>query len=186
MIDYKTATRKELTREFKRLQRITNDKNFTTHIEFWKFPEIVLPNEQAIAVSSGRMEGNFWLIILTNQRIIFLDTFWLTGLKQVALDLSSITSVIGEKTAVFGKIIITAGYSHTYTITRVSKISITPFTDLVKQAIEDFNSQHKNSQPTQGQNNDDFITKLERLANLRDKGIITEQEFQDQKSKLLR
>ncbi|OCF98892.1 hypothetical protein A9G10_06455 [Gilliamella sp. wkB308] len=185
MIDYKTATKAELLAEFERLKKLSNDDGFFTKKEFLHFPQIAMPGEAPIAVSSGKMDGKTWLIILTNHRVIFLDKGIFFGLKQVALDLSHISSVGGETKFLSGEITIAAD-GHTYTVENVSKKGVVPFTNMVKQAIEELKQSKEQSTNTQqnAASNDPF-EQLERLASLKEKGIITEEEFQAQKAKIL-
>lgn len=187
MIDYKTATKAELLAEFERLKKISHDDGFFTKKEFLHFPQIAMPNETPIGISSGSMDGKTWLIILTNQRVIFLDKGMFFGLKQVALDLSHISSVGGETKLLFGEITIAAD-GHTYTVENVSKKGVVPFTNMIKQAIEALKQskeQSANNHAQQPATNNDPFEQLERLASLKEKGIITEEEFQAQKAKIL-
>ena len=184
MIDYKTATKAELLAEFERLKKLSNDDGFFTKKEFLHFPQIAMPGEAPIAVSSGKMDGKTWLIILTNQRVIFLDKGFFFGVKQVAVDLSTISSVGGQTKILFGQIIIAAG-GHTYTVENVPKKNVIPFTNMVKQAMEDLRQgQASSARQTQATSNDP-LEQLERLASLKEKGVITEEEFQAQKAKIL-
>jgi hypothetical protein len=186
MIDYKTATKAELLAEFERLKMASKDDGFFTKKEFLHFPQIAMPNETPSAISSGSMDGKTWLIILTNYRVIFLDKGMFFGLKQIALDLSHISSVGGETKIIYGEITIAAD-GHTYTVENVSKKGVVPFTNMVKQAIEALKQSKEQSTNTQqpAANNNDPFEQLERLASLKEKDIITEEEFQAQKAKIL-
>lgn len=184
MIDYKTASKNELLKEFERLKKVTNDTGAWTKKEFLHFPEIAMPDETPLAVSSGSMDGKTWLIILTNKRVVFLDKGMIYGLKQIAVDLSSISSVGCQTKLLFGLILITAGGKN-YSIEYISKKTVVPFTNLVKQAMEEAKHIHVSPVVQQAISSDDMVSKLERLAVLKEKGIITEEEFQDQKAKIL-
>lgn len=184
MLDYKTATKDQLLAEFERLKKLSNDDGFFTKKEFLHFPQIAMPGEAPIAISSGLMDANTWLIILTNQRVIFLDKGMFFGVKQVAIDLSTISSVGGQTKILFGQIVIAAG-GYTYTIEDVPKKNVIPFTNMVKQAMEDLR-QGRASNANQPQTTiNDPLEQLERLASLKEKGILTEEEFQAQKAKIL-
>jgi hypothetical protein len=187
MIDYKTATKAELLEEFERLKKLSKDSGFFTKKEFLHFPKIAMPNETPIAISSGQMDGKTWLIILTNHRVIFLDKGMFFGLKQIALNLSHISSVGGQTKILFGQIVIAAD-GHTYTVENVNKDNVIPFTNMVKEAMEatKLKQNGANSQQTQQPTtNNDPYEQLEKLASLKEKGVITEEEFQAQKAKIL-
>lgn len=184
MIDYTTATKDQLLAEFDRLKKSSNDSGFFTSKEFLHFPKIAMPGEAPIAVSSGKMDGKTWLIILTNQRVIFLDKGMFFGVKQVAVDLSTISSVGGQTKILSGQIVIAAG-GHTYTVENVPKKNVIPFTNMVKQAMEDLRQGRGASANQPQTTSNDPLEQLERLASLKEKGIITEEEFQAQKAKIL-
>jgi hypothetical protein len=148
------------------------------------YPEIAMPNEIAIGVSSRYMDRKTWLIILTNKRVIFLDKGMFFGLKQIEINLSSISSVGGRTRILYGEIIIGAG-EHTYSIANVPKKNVIPFTNLIKQAMEDLNQENGARTAKHSYDSDDSVDKLERLASLKERGLLTEEEFQKQKDKIL-
>ncbi|MDQ2129551.1 PH domain-containing protein [Leclercia adecarboxylata] len=180
MIDYTQATDAQLKEEFKRLAKVSGDVPFGTKKEFFHLPKILNTGEAPLAVASGLMDGNTWLITLTNQRVIFLDKGMIYGVKQVDINLKDIVSVGGKTGLLLGDIMIsTAGQN--YTVTNVQKGSVIPFTNLVNE------TRNKKNEPksTNIQESDDFISRLERLAALKEKGILSEEEFQQQKQRIL-
>lgn len=79
------------------------------------------------------MDGNTWLITLTNQRVVFLDKGMLFGVKQVDVNLPNIVSVGGKTGLLLGEITISTS-GQNYTIKNVAKTSVIPFTNLVNEA----------------------------------------------------
>ncbi|WP_240725954.1 PH domain-containing protein [Escherichia sp. E4208] len=67
------------------------------------------------------MDGNTWLITLTNQRVIFLDKGMIFGVKQVDISLRNIVSVGGKTGLIFGEIMISTS-GQNYTIKKRYKI----------------------------------------------------------------
>lgn len=182
MFDYKKASKAELKQEFARLKEITRDDGFFTTKEFFHLPQILQTNEQVLAIASGLLDGTTWLIALTNHRVIFLDKGFISGLKQLSIDLDKITSVGCKTGLLFGKIII-ATNSAEYTITQIYKTTVLLFTNLINQAAEDSKKVAGHGIPEKKEN--DVIGQLERLAELKNKGILTDEEFTVQKMKLL-
>ncbi|WP_370558909.1 PH domain-containing protein [Edwardsiella tarda] len=192
MLNYKTATKEQLKEEFIRLSNIVNDSPFGTKKEFFHLPEILNSGETPLAVASGIMENNTWLITLTNQRVIFLDKGMVFGLKQVDVRLQDIVSVGGKTGLMFGEIqISTTGQN--YFIKNVLKKVIIPFTNLINETR---NNKDNLNQPAQHATTthddatvklsfDEQMTKIERLADMRDEGILTDEEFQQQKQRIL-
>ncbi len=181
MFDFKNASNKERKKEYKRIANEIGDDQFFTKKELKYLPEILMENEQVLAFSSGVMDGNTWLITLTNERVIFLDKGILYGLKQTTIDLEKINAISGSTGLVFGKIIINDGYTERQ-IKNVWKKTVRLFTNKVQEAIEAKKSKRGASQAV---NEESGYEKLEKLASLRDKGIISEEEFVIEKKKIL-
>lgn len=178
--DFKSASLSEKKAEFDRIAKVIGDDQFFTKKELNHLPEILANGEEVIAFSSGIMDGNTWLITLTDRRVIFLDKGLLYGLKQVSIDMDKISSVTGETGLIFGKIKIKDGIADRV-IDNVWKKTVVPFTNLLRDAIE----RRKASSAQSSIPEDDIISKLERLAALRDRGILSDAEFDAQKQKIL-
>jgi hypothetical protein len=154
---------------------------FGTKKEINYLPQILSEDEKIIYLTSGLMNNNTWLITCTNKRVIFLDKGMIYGLKQCETSLEKINSIEQKTGLIFGEISIWDGSSK-MTIKNVMKRTVKPFVDAVNKAIENKknNSQgNKTSQPV------DFVLQLEKLAELKNKGIITEEEFQIKKKECL-
>lgn len=186
MIDYKTATKDQLKTEMKRLAGVVSDTPFGTKKEFFHLPEILNSGEQPVAIASGMMDGNTWLITLTNKRVIFLDKGMIFGVKQVDINLNNIVSVGGKTGLMFGEIMISTS-GQNYTIKNVMKGSVIPFTNLVNETKNSLNiPAQQQKEPTKDiQSFDDQMAKIERLAEMKQEGILTEEEFQQQKHRIL-
>lgn len=183
MIDYKKASQQQLKEEYKRLSDVVSNVAFGTKKEFFHLPNILNENEQPLAVASGVMDGNTWLITLTNQRVIFLDKGMLFGVKQVDVNLKDVVSVGGKTGLLLGSITISTS-GQNYTIKDVAKASVIPFTNLVNATRNNLSANQEN--PIAGKDdNADIVSQLERIAALKEKGILTEDEFQQQKQRLL-
>lgn len=181
MLDYKKATQQQLKEEYKRLSEIVSNVSFGTKKEFFHLPNILNENEQPLAIASGMMDGNTWLITLTNQRVIFLDKGMLFGVKQVDISLKDIVSVGGKTGMILGSITISTS-GQNYTIKDVAKQSVIPFTNLVNSTRNNLSTQAEKITST---NDKDIVAQLERLASLKEKGILTEEEFLQQKQRIL-
>ena len=179
--NYKTASKKEIKSEFNRIAKELGDDRFFTKKELNYLPEILQDGEQILAFSSGLMNGNTWLISLTDRRIILLDKGMIYGLKQESIPLNRVNAVSGSTGLFFGKIIITDG-AKDREITMVWKKTVKIFTNKCQDAIYTLNQvQHQVLQ----QPEEDPYAKLEKLASLKGKGIISEDEFETEKKKIL-
>lgn len=184
MFDYKNATNKELHGEYKRIAAKAGDDQFFTKKELNFLPEVLMDNEELLAFSSGLMDNNTWLIALTNKRVIFLDKGLIYGLKQSSIPINKIQNVMGKTGIFFGDIAISDG-STTHLITNVIKHTVKPFTNMLQEQIEIAGSQISERENSTTSGKDDTIDKLEKLADLHEKGILTAEEFVAEKAKIL-
>ncbi|MFP1789583.1 PH domain-containing protein [Lonsdalea quercina] len=186
MIDYKTASKEQLKAEMKRLCSVVSDVPFATKKEFFHLPEILSEGETPLAVATGIMDGNTWLITLTNKRVIFLDKGMLYGVKQIDVNLSNIVSVGGKTGILLGEILISTS-GQNYTIKNVMKASVIPFTNLINETRNNQREpSQKPQQPTESSISfDEKIEKIKKLAAMKEDGILTDEEFQIQKQRIL-
>jgi len=183
--NYKNASKQELRAKYKEIADKIGDDQFFTKKELDYLPEILSDGEEIIAFTSGVMDGNTWLITLTDKRIIFLDKGMIYGLEQTIINLDKINSVSGKTGIFFGEIFIEDGANERH-IDNVWKGTVKIFTNLVMEAIENHRNKLNTPQVIQQQvTEEDPYAKLEKLAGLRDKGIISEEEFTVAKQKLL-
>ena len=156
---------------------------FGTKKEIESLPEVLREGETIKGLTSGLTDGNTWLIVCTERRIIFLDKGMFYGLKQKETRLEKINSIEHKIGMLFGKITIWDGASQ-ITIDNVNNKSVPPFLEAVNTAIEALKNKANAPAPA-GNEQVDVASQLGKLADLRDKGVLTEEEFQGQKKKLL-
>jgi hypothetical protein len=186
MFDFKNASKQDLKAEYNRIAREIGDDRFFTKKELNHLPEILMDGEQVLAFASGVMDGSTWLIALTDHRVIFLDKGLLFGLKQVSINLDKINAVSGSTGLVFGTIRIEDAASERI-IKNVRKQTVAGFTSKVRDALSAHRRpaialEPKPAVPTPA---DDLVSKLERLAALKERGMLTEKEFSEQKNRVL-
>ena len=181
--DFKNGSKTDLKLEYNRIAKEIGDDQFFTKKELNHLPKILAEGEQILAFTSGLMNGNTWLITLTDRRIIFLDKGMIFGLKQTTIDLDKVNSVSGTIGLIFGVIKIEDGAAQRE-IRNVWKKSVVKFTNKVSDAIEKRKALSRSSHSS-NESEDDVISKIERLASLFEKGLINEMEFIKQKQKLL-
>jgi leucyl aminopeptidase len=106
----------------------------------------------------------------------------LFGLKQMELPLSHISAISHKTGLVLGKIeVSTAG--GTKLIDMIDKKDVAKVAQIISDLVNWTRSMQ--SAPIQSPVATDLATQLERLAALRNQGILTDAEFQQQKAKLL-
>lgn len=180
--NWKTASADERKGECKRLAAEIGDDQFFTKKELNHLPEVLGDGEQVLSFVSGLYQNSTWLVALTDTRLLFLNKGMVFGLKQTTLDLSKVYSVTAKTGIVFGKITVDAGSEHV--IDNVLKKTVVPFTNKVQTQMTALKqgSAVTTFAPVAPAS---IVDQLERLASLRDKGILSDEEFSAQKAKLL-
>ena len=179
--DFKNAAPNDLKAEYSRIAKEIGDDQFFTKKELNHLPQILADGEQILAFTSGLMDSNTWLITLTDRRIIFLDKGMIYGLKQTTIDLDKVNAISGETGLIFGKIKVEDGAKERL-IDMVWKKTVVNFTNKARDAIE---ARKRPLHQPAAARADDLVSRLERLAGLKDKGILSQQEFEQQNAKLL-
>ena len=157
---------------------------FGTKKEIRYLPDILSNDETILSLTSGMMDGNTWLIVCTERRVIFLDKGMIYGLKQRETPLDKINSVEQKTGMMFGSIGIWDGAAH-MEIKNVMKKTVKPFVEAVNSAREALKVAEKHEHPPSASKGSDITSQLERLADLRERGFLTDLEFQAQKAKIL-
>lgn len=182
MINYKTATKSELEAEYKRLIRVVYGDGLLpyqgTKKEFLHLPKVLGNEETPIAIVSGMLENSTWLMTLTNHRIILLDKGFLFGLKQKDLALSEIKGIHGSTGALYGTLSIMSGVN--LEIKHVEKRCVVPFVNLVNKERGLHEPQAQKITPQVS-----TLDQIERLAALKEKGMLSDEEFTAEKNKIL-
>lgn len=178
MFDFKHGPQAERSAHFDRIARETGDDRFLTRRELKALPDLLAAGEQVFAFSSGFMDGKSWLIVLTDKRILFLNKGFLYGLDQSSISLDKINSISGSTGILFGDIVVEDG-ANKHWIKRVWKGSVAKFIAKAREVMEN---------RKQGVGVSDEYARyaaIEWLATLKERGSITQDEFDAQKRLLL-
>ncbi len=154
---------------------------FWTRKEIRALPEILEHDESVKAITSGLMDNATWLAVCTDRRVIFMNRGMFYGLRQIQVPLDRIQAIDHEFTIFFGSIRVWDGAS-AFTISMVLKSSILPFVKVAQEQMQIARKGIKTEAPTAS---NDVASQLQKLAELKEKGYLTEEEFQSQKKKLL-
>lgn len=167
-----------------RLKELGDIDTFGTKKEIKELPDLLYKEETIEYLTSGTLNGNTWLVVCTNKRILFVNTGLLFGCKQLEIPLEKVNSVETTKGLLFGKIRIWDGAS-SMVIDNVGKSTLQPFVNAVNNARDRLKDNNPQTKTEKSNDTNDYIKELERLAELKDKGIITEEEFLNKKKQIL-
>jgi Bacterial PH domain/Short C-terminal domain len=148
--------------------------------EIKELPSILWEDESVEMLIQGIYGNNLGILVATNKRLIFVDKK-IIGVKVEDFPYEKLTSIQYETGVLTGKLSIFASGNRA-NITNVSpKNLVRDFSEYVRSQI----STDKNLGKLNIKNDDDTLAKLERLGELMKKGILTEEEFNSEKRKLL-
>ena len=159
--------------------KLDNVSSFFGRKEINELPNILALTETVDNIIQGTYNNGQGILVSTNRRLVFIDKGLLYGLKVEDFPLDKITSIQYETGLLLGKIKIHTS-NNIATIDNVEKVLSRKFAEFVRDKL----SQPKesnftiNSQPN-------LLDQLEKLAKLKENGILSEEEFNDQKKKLL-
>ena len=159
--------------------------SFLGRKEINELPNILAPDEKVDHIIQGWYNNGQGILVSTNRRLVFIDKGLLYGIKVEDFPLDKITSIQYETGLLFGNVKIhTSG--NTANIEQVDKKSARHFSEFVREKL----SRPKEVAPivittTAAPAAPDVLEQLEKLGKLKAAGILSEEEFSEQKAKLL-
>ena len=152
---------------------------FAVKKELVFLPQIInLNNEKIIYACSGSLNGHTWLIVCTNQKIIFVNKNLLYGMQEKDIPLNAINAINYTQGAVLGSLSITNG-ANNFIIENVNKMAAR----IMAKKIQETQLNVLKVKSTNSSNTN--YDELRKLKSLLDDGIITEDEFTAKKKQIL-
>jgi hypothetical protein len=156
--------------------------------EIAELPNILWEDERVEKLVQGFYSGGNGILVATNKRLVFVDKGFLYGLKVEDFPYDKISSIQYETGLLLGKITIFASGNRAV-IDNVDKQQARDFSDYVRASITKDRERGSTSTlaPAAAVTPDrnDMISQLERLAGLKERGILTDEEFAAEKQRLL-
>ncbi len=160
--------------------RLSGVSNFLGRREINELPSILARTEIIDNLAQGTYNNGQGILVSTNRRLLFVDKGMLYGLKVEDFPLDKITSIQYETGLLLGEIKIhTSG--NIAKIENVEKVSARSFAEFVRDKL----SQPKENTMTTLISTPNVLDQLEKLAKLKENGILSDEEFNEQKKKLL-
>ncbi len=150
--------------------------------EIAELPAIIQEDEEMFGLVQGVYNGGQGILVATNKRLLFIDKGLIYGLKVEDFGLDKITSVQYESGLLFADIKIMAS-GNIAKIQNVEKNSGRIFSEKVRAKLSE--PKASAAPVTVVQQQVDVADQLGKLAALKDQGILTQEEFDAQKKKLL-
>ena len=166
----------------KQISSINETSKLIGRKEIKELPDILWEDEIVENLIQGFYNNGNGILVATNRRLIFIDKGLLYGLKVEDFPLDKISTIQYSTGMLMGKLtIFTSG--NKAVIDNVDKKDVRLFGDFVRNKISSKDNTESNSKSII--EDEDVISKLERLAVLKEKGILTDEEFISQKMKIL-
>lgn len=168
------------------LSRIEGVRKLMSGRSIKELPRVLWEGETIEDATSGAMDGNNGLLVATNKRIIFVDK-GLIGTKVSDIAYDKMSSLEYGSGVLFGHVKFFASGNRVM-IDRIEKARVQPFAEGLRARISGA-AAHASAQPPAagGQSTAPVsaIEQVKQLAELRDQGILTDEEFQTKKKALL-
>lgn len=204
--DYK----KPINDNFEKYLKYTNEQNwkgictfnnvnfdsFGTRKELNVLPDYLADDEVVFALASGLIKQsqtsnsfdfglNTWLVVLTNERFLFLDSAMLThSIDTQSIRHERVQAVSSSQGLVLGKVMIDIG-NRMITIDNCQKDAVSVISYIANKWCKELQKQQfvQNNSATSAVGG--ALDKLEKLTELYSKGVLTEEEFKTAKGKIL-
>lgn len=177
--DLKNARLNEIKKQIQEL-KLSNISNYLGRKEINELPQILAESETIDNIAQGTYNNGQGILVSTNRRLVFVDKGLLYGLKVEDFPLDKITTIQYETGLLLGEIKIhTSG--NIAKIDNVEKATARAFAEFVRNKL----SQPKETTAPIINNQPDVYDQLEKLAKLKEQGILMQEEFDTQKKKLL-
>ncbi|MDE0703319.1 MAG: PH domain-containing protein [Rhodospirillaceae bacterium] len=188
---YVTATRESDWKKICELSELTFDR-FGTKKELKRLPEFIEDNEIVFGFASGIIGQsgesntfdfgtNTWLVVLTSERFLFLDhAMFTSSIDSQSVRLSKIQGVSAAQGWMLGKIMVDIG-NRQISIDNCMKGDVKKLADIANRLLRE-KEELSADQPGSSQAP---LEKIEKLAELHSKGILSDEEFTSAKTKLI-
>ncbi|ASA89463.1 TPA: PH domain-containing protein [Streptococcus agalactiae] len=150
-----------------------------TKKEVKALPEILSDDEIIQYATSGFVNGNTVLVVLTQKRILFIDKGMLYGIRSTEIPLDMVNSVSYSKGLILGTIAVMNGATK-IEISNITKDTCPVLTEKIKDCVEQYKYnlyQQQSPQKTTTVSSEDTVAEIRKFKQLYDEGILTEEEF---------
>ncbi|MGG7469498.1 PH domain-containing protein [Chryseobacterium arthrosphaerae] len=162
------------------LEKLDINPTIFARKEIRELPDILSADEKIVYLVEGRNKTNNHHIILvaTDRRLIFVDKEFMYGLKVEDFSYDKVSSIQYETSLLLASIDIHTS-DNIVEIDGVGKY----YAELFCEKVRDFMARPK--EYIQARSEPTVLDQLEQLGRLKESGVLSEKEFNDQKKKLL-
>lgn len=165
------------------ISRLDSASKFLGHKEIKELPNILWEDEKVEKIVQGLYEKKQGILVATNKRLVFVDKGLIYGLRVEDFPYDKVSSIQYKTGLLFGELTIFSS-GNKADIQQIEKKQVRDFCDYVRARITDV-KEHASS-PSEGQKTSlDLADQIKKLADLKNQGLLTEDEFNAKKKQLL-
>ena len=165
-----------------KVKNLDGGSQFLGKWEINELPNILWEDEDIIRLASGVYNNGMGIVVATNKRILFLNKgVFNTQIEDFSYN--KISSIQCNKGVLMGSLIIYSA-GNKAVIDSLTKPEAQYLADYIRARISQGDTQPQ-PQQVQQDNSQDVVSQLERLAKLKEQGVLTDEEFAQQKAKIL-
>jgi hypothetical protein len=171
----------------KRVMELAGKLNvkFMVRKELKKLPSMLHEREEVVNLSQGRYEGKEGLIAVTDRRVLFVDEGIVTSHRE-DFPYERISSVQSSTKMLSGRITIFASGNKAEIDNIMPKQQAESIAEYVRMRISPGQREEATQPPEPVPASEpDVYDKLKKLGELRDTGVLTQDEFDQKKAELL-
>ncbi|MCS3528737.1 SHOCT domain-containing protein [Chryseobacterium sp. JUb7] len=166
------------------------DLGITTRGEIRALPNILFKNEKITDIVEAQFINGGWsgVLMMTESRLIFVVKYLFNDLNKAIIPITDIKFVEVDLTIKLNRLIVHFKNTDIAEFSIYSPEVTNRFCNKLNAGIKPKGIvavKNENYQPLPKESVDDIFNKLEKLGTLRENGILTEEEFTEQKKKLL-
>ncbi|QAR70129.1 hypothetical protein EQI52_09075 [Leuconostoc mesenteroides] len=155
---------------------------FGTKKEVNSLPDLLNADETVLYATSGFVDKGTVLVVVTNQRLVFINKGLIYGTDFKEIPFKHINAVSYSKGMVLAKISVTNGANVTV-IDNVNKSTAPVFVQKLKYAISQ--KEEEQTHVVENSSNDGSVNNLRNLKQLLDDEVITQEDFDAKKKQIL-
>lgn len=168
------------------LRNLDNCSKLASFREIRELPNILGEGEKIEKMIQGNYgeSSSIGVLVATNRRLVVVDKGLIYGVRVEDFSYDRISPMEYRTGLVMGKIIMYAA-GNKAEIQYCDKEHVQSFVEHARARTTGVTKSASAPNPQSEPPQPDFISQLERLGKLRDRGVLTEEEFQAQKRRLL-
>lgn len=165
----------------KQISNIDDASRLLGHKEIKELPNILWEDEKVEKLVQGYYAGATGILVATNTRLVFVDKGLIYGLKVEDFPYDKISSIQYKTGMLLGELTIYASGNRA-DIKNVEKKLVRNFAEFVRAKTTENKEKNtvKSEEPVP-----DIADQIKKLADLKEQGILTEEEFSAKKKKIL-